>query len=125
MKRKVLVAIVIVVVVFGGLAGIKVLQIQTLIAAGAAYVPPPETVSSLVARDEKWQSSLAAIGSITAVQGVTLTPEVAGAVREIAFESGAVVAKGDLLVRLDTTSEEAQLRALEAQMEWDRLNLTR
>ncbi len=54
-----------------------------------------------------------------------VTPEIPGIVREIAFESGAVVAKGDLLVRLDTSSEEAQLRALEAQEELARLNLAR
>ena len=76
-------------------------------------------------REEKWQGTLTAIGSITAVQGVTVTPEIPGTVREIAFESGAVVAKGDLLVRLDTSSEEAQLRALEAQVELARLNLDR
>ena len=52
------------------------------------------------------------------MQGVTLTAELPGTVREIAFESGATVAKGDLLVRLDTSSEEAQLRALEAQAIW-------
>jgi membrane fusion protein (multidrug efflux system) len=46
-------------------------------------------------------------------------------VSEIAFESGAVVAKGDLLVRLDTSSEEAQLRAVEAQVELARLNAER
>ena len=56
---------------------------------------------------------------------MTVTPEIAGIVREIAFESGAVVAKGDLLVRLDTSSEEAQLRALEAQEELARLNVVR
>lgn len=94
-------------------------------ASGKSFVVPPETVSSVVAREEKWQGTLTAIGSVTAVQGVTVTPEIAGIVHEIAFESGATVTKGDLLVRLDTSTEEAQLRALEAQEELARLNLTR
>jgi membrane fusion protein (multidrug efflux system) len=68
---------------------------------------------------------LTAIGSVTAVQGVSVTTEIPGTVRDIAFESGAVVAKGDLLVRLDTSSEEAQLRALEAQVDWARLTFQR
>ena len=55
---------------------------------------------------------------MTAVQGVTVTPDIPGIAREIAFESGAVVSKGDLLVRLDTSAEEAQLRALEARKNW-------
>src|SRR5208283_5977625 len=77
------------------------------------------------ATEEKWQDTLTAIGSISAVQGVTVSPEIAGKVGEITFESGAVVARGDLLVRLDTSSEEAQLRAVEAQVELARLNAER
>ena len=101
------------------------LQSKATAEAMKHYVPQPETISSVVAREEKWQESLTAIGSIVAVQGVTVTPEIAGTVREIAFESGAVVGKGDLLVRLDTSSEEAQLRSLEAQVQWAKVSLDR
>jgi membrane fusion protein, multidrug efflux system len=125
MIRKILLAVVIVLLVIGGLAGVKALQIKKLISDGKSFVQPPESVSSALVRAEKWQSSLTAIGSITAVQGVTITPEIAGIVHEITFESGAVVSKGDLLVRLDTSLEEAQLRALEAQEDLAKLNLTR
>src|SRR5664280_1448275 len=125
MKRKILTAVAVVLAVVLGLAGIKVWQIRTLIAAGSSFAPPPETISAAVAHEEKWQDTLTAIGSINAVQGVTVSPEIAGKVSEITFESGAVVAKGDLLVRLDTSSEEAQLRAIEAQVELARLNSER
>ena len=125
MKRKILLSIVIVVAVFAGLAGVKALQIKKLIAVGAAFVPPPESVSSAIVREGKWQGFMSAIGTVTAVQGVTVTPDIPGLVREIAFESGATVAKGDLLVRLDTSAEESQLRAVEAQAGLARSNLTR
>lgn len=125
MTRKISIAIFIVLLVAGALAGVKTLQFRKLIADGKSFAPPPESVSSVVVREDKWQGVLSAIGSIAAVQGVTITPEIAGIIREIAFESGAVVAKGDLLVRLDTSAEEAQLRALEAQEELARLNLER
>jgi membrane fusion protein (multidrug efflux system) len=101
------------------------MQFKALMAAGKNFAQPPETISSAVVKEEKWQSTFSAIGSITAVQGVTMTPDIPGTVREIAFESGAIVAKGDLLVRLDTSSEEAQLRAIEAQTELARLNVER
>jgi len=123
--KKLFIGIVIVLIVVSGLGGIKALQFKALAAAGKNFTPPPETVSSAVVREEKWQGTLTAIGSITAVQGVTITPELAGTVREIAFESGAVVAKGDLLIRLDTSSEEAQLRSLEAQAQWAKVSLDR
>jgi membrane fusion protein, multidrug efflux system len=125
MKRNIIIAVIAVLAVMGVLAGVKTWQIRTLIAAGQAFAPPPETISAAVAHEEKWQYTLTAIGSINAVQGVTISPEIAGKVSEIAFESGAVVARGDLLVRLDTSSEEAQLRAIEAQVELARLNAER
>lgn len=125
MKLKIIISIGVVLLILAALAGVKVLQINTLMAAGAKMLPPPETISSSIAREEKWQNTLSAVGSITAVQGVTITTEIAGMVREIAFESGGVVAKGDLLVKLDTSTEEAQLRALEAQSAWAQTNLAR
>ncbi len=103
----------------------KVLQIRSLIALGKNFMPPPETVASAVAHEEKWQDTLTAVGSVNAAQGVTVSPEIAGTVSEIAFESGATVNQGDLLVKLDTSSEDAQLRAAEAQVELARLNAER
>jgi membrane fusion protein (multidrug efflux system) len=123
--KKIIIGIAIVLLVVGGLGGIKALQIKALIASAKSFSQPPETVASAVVHEEKWQGTLTAIGSVTAVQGVVITPELAGTVREINFESGAVVAKGDLLVKLDTSSEEAQLRSLEAQVQWAKVTLER
>ncbi|HEX4264427.1 MAG TPA: efflux RND transporter periplasmic adaptor subunit [Verrucomicrobiae bacterium] len=123
MKSKIALAIGIAIAAIAVLAGIKVMEFKTL--AATPWVQPPETISSAVVHEEKWQDTFSAVGSITAVQGVTVTPEIAGTISEIAFESGAVVAKGDLLVRFDTSTEEAQLKAANAQLEWARLSLER
>jgi membrane fusion protein, multidrug efflux system len=123
MIRKILLAVLLVGLAGGGLAGVKVKQIQTIMAAD--FSQPPEAVSSAIAEQKEWQMSLTAIGSITPVQGVNVTTEVPGTIVEIAFESGATVNKGDLLLRLDTTSEAAQLRAIEAQVELSRINAER
>lgn len=125
MRRKIVIAIVVVILVLGILAGVRALQIRALITAAESFAPPPETVSSVVLREEKWEGTIAAIATITAVQGVTITPDIPGTVREIAFEAGALVSQGDLLVRLDTSSEEAQLRVAEAQTELARLTIAR
>jgi membrane fusion protein (multidrug efflux system) len=125
MKLKIVLSVGIVLLVLGVVGGIKAVQIKTLIATSKAMVPPPDTVSSFIAREEKWQGTINAIGSIVAVQGVTIAPELAGLVQEIAFESGAVVSKGDLLVRLDTSLERAQLSAIEAQVQLAVVNLQR
>jgi membrane fusion protein (multidrug efflux system) len=125
MTKKLIVGLVIVVVVAGTLGMVKTLQIRALIAAGKSFVPPPETISSAVAHEEKWQDALTAVGSVNAAQGVIVSPEIAGTVTEIAFESGATVNQGDLLIKLDASSEEAQLRAAEAQVQLAKLNLER
>jgi membrane fusion protein, multidrug efflux system len=123
MKRKLLSGILIVVAVAGGLAAVKTLQIKTLLSTAPPV--PVETIASAVAHEENWPDTLPAVGSVSAAQGVTVAPEIGGKVAEIAFESGAFVQPGDLLVRLDTSSEEAQLRAAEAQTELARLNAER
>jgi membrane fusion protein (multidrug efflux system) len=125
MKTKIAIAIIGVILIVSGLAGVKALQFKTLIAAGKSFSQPPETVSSTIVSEEKWQTTLVAIGSVTAVEGVNVTTEVAGLVRDISFESGAAVEKGAVLVRLDTSSEEAQLRSIQAQLELARINLER
>lgn len=125
MIRKFVVAIALLLLIAGGLVGIKALQIMTLIAGAKHAGPPPEVVATTPVRGDRWRDSLTAIGSVVAAQGVVVTPELAGTVREIAFQSGAEVKQGDLLIRQDTSSEEAQLRAIKAQVELARVNLDR
>ncbi|HZI33599.1 MAG TPA: biotin/lipoyl-binding protein, partial [Candidatus Binatia bacterium] len=107
MKKKFILGLLVVIIVAAGLGIIKFLQIRTIIAGASEMAPPPETVATTVVRTEKWRETLPAIGSVNAAQGVMVAPEIAGKVSEIAFESGATVNKGDLLVKLDTSSEEA------------------
>jgi membrane fusion protein (multidrug efflux system) len=104
---------------------VKFRQIQVAVAQAAAFQPPPEAVTTAVARAEDWPASLSAIGTVVAVHGVTVSADLPGIVGEIAFESGKRVASGDLLVRLDSRQEEAQLAAAEAQRNLTRLNLDR
>lgn len=125
MSKKIVTAIFGVVLVFVVLAGIKALQIHSMIAAGAAMAQPAQAVTSTEVRQETWQPTLSAVGSVSAVQGVTVSAELAGTVTEIAFESGATVNKGDLLVQLDIAAEEAQLRSAQADAELTRLELER
>jgi membrane fusion protein (multidrug efflux system) len=96
-----------------------------MIAQGSQSVLPPETVTTTVAQKDSWESRLTAIGSLVAVQGVTVTAELTGKVVRIAFEPGTKVNAGDLLVQQDTSSEEAQLRAAEAAVELAKRNLER
>jgi len=125
MKRKILIGTGLVLAVLLALAGVKALQIHALVAATTNMASPPETIASAVAHKARWSDTLTAVGSIDPQSGVIIAPEVAGMVTEIAVPDGAAVAKGDLLLRLDTSSEEAQLRAAEAQMDWAKVSAER
>jgi membrane fusion protein (multidrug efflux system) len=108
-----------------GLGTVKFRQIQAGMAQAASFQPPPEAVTTVIARQEEWPATLSAIGSLAAVHGVTVSADLPGIVHQIAFESGRTVGAGEVLVRLDTSQEQAQLSAAEAQLELARLNLER
>ncbi len=111
--------------IFAIIAGIKVLQIFSMISAGKSMVPPPTTVTSAKVQKGDWAPSLTAIGSITPVQGATISAELPGMVSEIGFESGRPVKKGDILVKLDSSAEQAQLRSSQADAELARADFDR
>jgi membrane fusion protein (multidrug efflux system) len=123
MKVKVTLALLIVLAALLTVGAVKGLQIGTLMKMPRTV--QPETISTAIAHSEKWPLTISAVGSVTAAQGVNVVAEIPGTVKEIAFESGALVNKGDLLVRLDTSSEEAQLRALDAATDLARINAER
>lgn len=125
MTKRIFLTILGLIVVVGAIAGVKVLQIRKMIAQGAAFVPPPETVTTAQARSDSWESVLTSVGSLTAVQGVTVAAELAGKVVRIAFEPGAQVRAGDLLVQQDISTEEAQLPGAEATVVLARADLAR
>ena len=114
-----------VLIVAGSLFFIKKRQFEAMGAAGAAMVMPPTTVNAAPAKPDNWGSSLSAPGSLDAVQGVTVSAEVPGKIVKIGFEPGAAVKAGDLLVQLDTSTEEAQLRAAEATAALGKANFDR
>src|SRR5205085_3983191 len=115
--------LVVVIAVIAVLAGFKYSQIKT--AMSQDWTPPPEAVTTVVATAERWDTTLSAIGSVAAVNGVTVSADLPGVIEQINFESGHAVSKGDVLVRLDTRQERAQLAAAEAAKELTRLSLGR
>lgn len=112
-----------IIVIVGALVGTKMLQFRAM--AAAPQTMPAETVTAAPAKEEDWPNLVLATGSIAAVQGVTIGAEIPGKVAKIAFEAGAIVQAGDLLVQLDTSTEEAQLRAAEASAELAEANADR
>jgi membrane fusion protein (multidrug efflux system) len=107
------------------LGGIKAGQIGSMIKAGKSFVMPPEAVTSAKVVASEWQASRSAVGTLVAVRSVSLASEVAGLVRDIGFDSGSFVRKDQMLVKMDTSTEEAQLASARADAELARATLQR
>lgn len=125
MKKRMILTVGAMLVFIAVIGWVKFSQIQTAMAQGASFQPPPEAVTTTVARQEQWPATVNAIGSVVAVQGVTVSSDLPGIVEKITFQSGARVRKGDLLVQLDTSQERAQLAGAESQRRLSGVNLER
>ena len=125
MAKRMLVMLAAVAVAVTALGAVKYHQVETALARGAAFRPPPDAVTTIAARKELWNDALSAIGTANAVNGVTVAADLPGIVERIDFHSGRTVRKGEVLVKLDTRQEDAQLKAAEAQRDLARLQLAR
>lgn len=114
MAKRMILMLGVTVVLLTALGFVKFRQVESAVQAGA-FQPPPEAVTSIVAKREVWPSTMSVIGTMEAVHGVTVSADLPGTVARINFESGQAVRAGDILVELDTKQERAQLAALEAQ----------
>jgi membrane fusion protein (multidrug efflux system) len=105
------------------IAGIKALQIKKMLSSKMTM--PPTTVSSAAVEEQDWAPMFSSVGSVSPVQGAIVAAELGGVVAEVKFESGSVAKKGDVLLRLDASSEEAQLKTAEADLELARADVAR
>src|SRR4051812_26073555 len=124
MLKRIGLTVLIALVIVGGLGFVKFQQIQAA-TKQMSFEPPPTAVTTIVAQKDNWPSTFKAIGSVAAVQGVTVSADLSGVVEKISFDSGREGRQGDVLVQLDTRQERAQLAAAEAERDLAKLNYDR
>lgn len=125
MKKRMTITVVLLGLVFGGIFGWTAVRNYFMGQYFANFEPPPATVSTAQAERERWQPRIEAVGQLSAVRGVDISNEVPGTVSEIAFASGDVVGKGELLVQLEDSIEQAELPGLVAQLDLARMDVER
>lgn len=108
-----------------GLAAWKYTSIQSEQAASANQPEPMESVTIAAARAIDHRQTTTSIGTVLALRSITLKNELAGTVREVRLVPGQIVDAGTLLVALDVSVEEADLRAQAAQAALAKAVLTR
>jgi len=109
-SKKMGIFITVLVVVFGGLVVFNWIRGYMSARFFASYEPAPVTVSTSIAKVEDWQSVLQAVGHFVATQGVEVTAEIGGTVKEILFRSGQYVKQGTPLVIIDDSVDQAELK---------------
>ena len=107
------------------LGGIKAAQIATLIENGKSFSEPPISISSVEVKQDQWQNTLHAIGSLEAAKGLLITADLPGRIAKIHFDAGSEVKVGDLLVEQDISSEKTQLRSARAAASLAKIQLDR
>jgi len=113
MLKRFAVVIVLLLLVFGGIAYLKMQQYQGMMQE-LSQPQPPAVVAATEVREETWQPLLRSVGSLVAASGIDVATEVAGKVSAIHFRSGSEVEAGAPLVQLDDTVDRANLEGLRA-----------
>lgn len=125
MKKSIAFAILGLLLVVAVLGGMKALQIKDLIAAGSAAKQPPIAVTTVTVAATDWETSINALGTLEAAQGVVITADLPGRVSALYFDGGETVKAGKLLLEQENSSENAQLSAAESDLELAQRNLDR
>ena len=101
-------------VLLGGLFAWRFMQIRQQ-AEEMSKAPPPVEIEVAEAAEREWAQSIQAVGSLRAVNGVEVANEIAGVVQTLEFESGQTVKAGDVLLRIESETDEASLQTREAE----------
>jgi membrane fusion protein (multidrug efflux system) len=99
-----------------GLAAWKYTRVTEAIAAAQNRPEPMESVTASIAKEREHRRTTTSIGTVIALRSITLRNELAGTVSKVALTPGQIVESGTILVALDTSVEEAELKAQEAQL---------
>ncbi|MGY0219275.1 efflux RND transporter periplasmic adaptor subunit [Endozoicomonadaceae bacterium StTr2] len=111
--------------VFGGVFGYKYFEGQMVAKFMSGFTPPPISVSAETAATDTWDQYLYGTGSLNAVQGIELAAETSGIVKALHFKAGDTVTQGQLLLELDDSVEQANLRSAQAQLKLAKLKYKR
>jgi membrane fusion protein (multidrug efflux system) len=120
-----LLAVVLLVVVVGGIVGFNMFRAKMIAGYFAGMTPPPVTVSTVDVEPITWKPGLEAIGTVGAAQGVDLAVETAGIVQSVLFQANDHVEQGQHLAQIDDAVERADLAAAQAELDLAETQLTR
>jgi membrane fusion protein (multidrug efflux system) len=114
MTKRMIIMLVLAGLVFGGIFGFQAFKGRMIKKFMASMGSAPQTVSATSVGFQDWQPKIEAVGSMRAINGVEVSPEVSGIVAALHFNQGDDVKKGKVLVELVADNDIAKLRSLQA-----------
>ncbi len=123
--KRALITFFILVSIIAGLGFIKYSQVMAGMAFAESFPEPSETVETISSTVSQWRPNLEIVGEVRAQRTLDVRNELDGMITGIGFGSGVSVKKGDLLIQQDIATEQAQLAAINAQIELAKLDVTR
>lgn len=114
MTKRMLIMLVLAGVVFGGIFGFEAFKGHMMKKFMSSMGNAPQAISTMIAGTQEWEPQLEAVGSLRAVQGVELSPEVSGTVSAVRFKQGQDIAKGTVLLEMVADNDIAKLHTLQA-----------
>jgi len=125
MKKRMIIMLIALIIVFGGIIGFNLFKNFMMKRYFAHYTPPAVTVSSVTAKKQDWEPTIPAIGNFIAINGVDVNSEASGQVREIHFDSGQFIEKGSPLIVIDDSIDKATLNFNQSELALQELNYKR
>ena len=125
MKKRMRIMLISVAILFGCIIAYKIFISFMINSYISKLKNPIQTVSTMEVKYSDWLPEKKATGSLRAIQGVNVTTELAGMIKNIYFVPGTVVKKDTVLVQLNIDADVAQLNALKASEELAKTNLNR
>src|SRR6266571_635390 len=125
MTKRMLIMLGIVGMLFGGIFGFKAFLGSVMRQGISSQGIPSQTVSTAKTQLSEWQGEFQAVGTLRAVRGADIAPEVAGVITAIHFQSGHEIEAGAPLVQLNAESDLAKLQSLAAAAELAEVNYER
>lgn len=116
LKKRMRIMLIAVFTLLGIVFGIHALEKMIMGKMMAKFMPKTVTISAAKAKSETWTPTISAVGSLVAVNGVEVSPEQAGMITEILFKSGEMVTADQPLIKLDDSTDQQDLKNLEAQL---------
>ena len=115
LRRRMLIMLGVVLLIVLVLGAYKAFSVYTMI-QGFSKPKPPISVAVATVAEQPWQMRLPTVGTLKALQGVNLSLEIAGTVKDLMFESGQKVKAGQPLLQLDSAVESALLETAQADL---------